>query len=352
MSNLLDVFSDDAFGLVALTDAINKIDHVPGRAGALTFAGNGVGVPTTDVNIEWRDQTLSIIPTSPRGAPAPKEIRDKAKMIKLSIPHVQIEDEVNAASIQNVRAFGSGDLIEGATTVVNEQMTKMVSRVDLTLESMRLGALKGRVLDADGTEILDLYSAFQVAEPDPITFPSGAASAGASLRTACQGVVRQMMKAAKTNVSPTALVYALCGDDFFDELVSHPDVTVAYQGYEAAQQRLAADYTGTAFVFGGIAFENYRGTDGVTGEEASDGELTGEVGIASGECRLFLTGVPGLYTEKFAPSDFLDTANTIGLPMYAKLVPDRMGRSVTIHVQSNPLPICLRPATLLKGVWG
>lgn len=348
-ANLLDVFSDDAFSTLSLTDAFNNVDHVPGRAGELAFVGVGNGIPTTDVAIEYRDQALTIIPTSPRGATAPKEVRDKAKMVKLAIPHVALDDTINAASIQNVRAFGTGDLVEGAQIVVNEQLTKISLRHDLTLEHMRLGALKGKILDADDTEILDLYATFGVSEPDPIVFPSGAASAGGSLRATIQGVIRQVQRSAKMLLPGTAQVWALCGDEFFDELVSHPDVVTAFQGWTAAQQRLADNAMVSAFPLNGMFFENYRGTDGVTGEEASDGELTGEVGIATGECRIFLTGVPGLYTEKYAPSDFLDTANTIGLPRYAKLVPDNAGRRVDILTEMNPLPICLRPATLLKG---
>jgi hypothetical protein len=351
MSNLLDVFSDDAFSLVALTDSISKIDHVPGQAGALAFAGTGQGVPTTDVMIEYRDQTLSIIPTTPRGAPAPQETRDKAKAFKLEIPQVKLEDTIGAHSIQNVRAFGSGDLIAGAQSVVADQIAKMSARVDLTLEHMRLGALKGKILDADGSVLTDLFAEFGVSESDPITFPA-VSSESNSLRVVCQQISRQIAKAAKMLLPNTAQVYALCGDDFFDQLVSHPDVTVAFQGWNAAQQRLAGDATRTPFVFGDIAFSNYRGTDGVTGEEASEGDLVGEVGIASGEARLFLTGVPGLYSEKYAPADFLDSVNTIGLPRYAKLVPNLMGTAVVLHVQSNPLPICTRPATLLTGRFG
>jgi hypothetical protein len=172
MSNLADVFNDDVFSLAALTDGINSKDYVPGLAGKLTFAGNGQGVPTTDVIIEYKDQALSIIPTTPRGAPAPVETKDKAKAVKLDIPHIQLEDVIHAGHLQNVRAFGSGDLIAGAQEVVNQQLDKMSSRLDLTLEHMRLGALKGRVLDADGTELLDLYAAFSVSEPTPITFPT------------------------------------------------------------------------------------------------------------------------------------------------------------------------------------
>jgi hypothetical protein len=349
MSNLLDVFSDDAFSLVGLTDSISKIDHVPGQAGELAFAGTGQGVPTTKIAIEYRDQVLSIIPTTPRGAPAPQEVRDKSKLFDLEIPQIKLEDTIGVHSIQNVRAFGSGDLIDGAQTVVNDQLAKMAARLDLTIEHMRLGALKGKILDADGTLLTNLYSAFGVAEPDPITFPNDNMSEPQSLRETCQQVVRQVQKAAKMLLPSTAQVYALCGDDFFDEVTNHADVATAFAGWTAAQQRLAGDAMATPFNFGGLAFVNYRGTDGVTGAEESDGELVGEVGIASGECRIFLTGVPGLYSEKFAPADFVESANTVGLPRYAKLVPDRMGRSFTLHVQSNPLPICTRPATLLKG---
>ena len=44
------------------------------------------------------------------------------------------------------------------------------------------------------------------------------------------------------------------------------------------------------------------------------------------------------------------TANTIGLPRYAKQAVDQQfARWVMLHVQSNPLPICTRPRALIKG---
>jgi hypothetical protein len=51
-----------------------------------------------------------------------------------------------------------------------------------------------------------------------------------------------------------------------------------------------------------------------------------------------------------APADFVETANTIGLPRYAKQAVDQQfARWVMLHVQSNPLPICTRPRVLIKG---
>ena len=42
--------------------------------------------------------------------------------------------------------------------------------------------------------------------------------------------------------------------------------------------------------------------------------------------------------------------NTMGRPLYSKVVIDKdLQRWVKIHAQSNPLPICMRPAVLVKG---
>jgi hypothetical protein len=60
--------------------------------------------------------------------------------------------------------------------------------------------------------------------------------------------------------------------------------------------------------------------------------------------------VPGLFRQYNAPADFVETANTIGLPRYAKQAVDQQfARWVMLHVQSNPLPICTRRRVLIKG---
>ncbi|MGH6898755.1 MAG: major capsid protein [Geminicoccaceae bacterium] len=64
----------------------------------------------------------------------------------------------------------------------------------------------------------------------------------------------------------------------------------------------------------------------------------------------FPVGVPGRFRQYNAPADFVETANTIGLPRYAKQAVDQQfARWVMLHVQSNPLPICTRPRVLIKG---
>lgn len=345
---MADIFSDDAFSMSSLTAAILEIPHVPGRAGDLAFVGIGEGVATTSVVIESLDQQLSLIPTTLRGAPAPLESRDKRKAVQLAVPQIKLEDTILADSVQNVRDFGTGELV-GVDTVVNRQLGRMALRHDLTLEHHRLGALRGVIHDADGSVLVDLFAELGVmnslgeAAPETFDFPlddySGVGVSN-SIRTKCQAVQRYMRRHAKTIIPASAKVWAFCGDDFFDKLLEHPSVKNAYDGYAAAKQALGDSYAFGIFEFGGIFFENYQGTD--------DGST---VAIAPDECRFFFTSVPGLYAEYFAPGDFMETANTLGIPRYAKLAPDaRFNRYVELHTQQNPLPLCLRPATLVRGV--
>jgi hypothetical protein len=51
-----------------------------------------------------------------------------------------------------------------------------------------------------------------------------------------------------------------------------------------------------------------------------------------------------IFRTYFAPADFMEAVNTIGLPLYAKMVvDDELQRWVKLHTQSNPLAMCLRP---------
>jgi hypothetical protein len=180
-----------------------------------------------------------------------------------------------------------------------------------------------------------------VAGPEVFNFDLLNVAADAEdIRIKCQDVHRYMKRHAKTVIPGSAKVWAFCGDNFFDSLISNPSVKRAYNGMQAAEERLGGNYAYGIFEFGGIFFENYAGSDDNT-----------EISIATDEARFFWTGVDGLYQESYAPADYIETVNTPGLPRYAKLAPDlKFNRSAEIEAQTNPLPLCLRPATLCKGV--
>ena len=136
---------------------------------------------------------------------------------------------------------------------------------------------------------------------------------------------------------PYEHVHAICGADFFDDLITHSEVAKAYDRYLDGAFLRQGQARGS-FEYSGIVFEEYRGRVGTV--DFTD----------ASKAYFFPVGVPGLFRQYNAPADFVETANTIGLPRYAKQAVDQQfARWVMLHVQSNPLPICTRPRVLIKG---
>lgn len=339
---MLNIFNNDAFGLVTLTAVINSVDYVPGRAGEMAFAGVAEPLSTTSAAIESDGWSLSLVKSSKRGAPAAKQDTDKGTVRQIAVPHFKIEDTVEAASVQDVRQLGSPDTLRSARSVIDRQITKMNQRLDLTLENLRLGALRGIVKDSDATTLLNLYTLFGVAEPTAFDFSDAFGSPTDPLdgfRVRCQDVIRYMKRNVKAAWPSSARVWAFCGDNFFDRLVSSVGVKETAQATALAKITLGSNYAFGVFEFADIMWENYQGTD-----DAST------VSVASDDCRFFIVGIPGLYVEYYAPASFFEAVNTIALPRYAKVAPDnRFNEYVEVHTQMNPLPICTRPLTLVRG---
>lgn len=333
---VLDIFGNNAFSVTSLTAAVNNMPFIPGRIGQLGIFTEK-GVPTTSVMIEEKNGALSLIPTSPRGAPANQNQSGKRKGRSLAIPHIPLEDQIRADEIQNVRAFGSENELEAVQTVVSDRLTDMMLKHDATLEHLRIGAIKGQILDADGTTVLyNLFDEFGVSAYSEIDFDlDNATPASGAVRKKCHEVIRKIEDA--LGVATYDHVHAMCSASFFDDLISHPEIVESYRRYQESSFLRAGMVRGS-FEYGGIVFEEYRGKVGSVDF------------IADGKAHFFPVGAQGLFVQWNAPADFVETANTIGLPRYAKQAIDqRFQRFVELHTQSNPLPICTRPKVLIKG---
>jgi hypothetical protein len=99
----------------------------------------------------------------------------------------------------------------------------------------------------------------------------------------------------------------------------------------------------TGFTFADLVFEEYRGV-------ASTIDGPPRRFIAAGDAHAFPLGTMDTFATYFAPADFNETDNTPGLPLYAKQQPRDFDRGTDIHTQSNPLPMCHRPALLVRLV--
>jgi hypothetical protein len=326
-------FHNPAFSMTALTAAINILPNQYGRLDELGLFPIRP-VRTRQVTVEERNGVLSLLPTQPVGSPGTVGKRGKRSLRAFNVPHIPHEDVVLPEEVIGVRAFSTESELETIAGVVADHLQAMRNKHAITLEHLRMGALKGVMLDADGSELANLFDIFNIT---PKTFDFQLGNKDTDVRQKCIDLKRYMGNALKGE--RMSGVHVLVSPEFFDALSGHDKVKEAYHLWqEGAALR---DDMRSDFRFAGVRFEEYSG-------EASDMDGKSRRFIAAGEGHAFPLGTLDTFATYVAPADFNETVNTLGQLLYSKQAPRKFDRGTDLHTQSNPLPMCHRPALLVK----
>ncbi len=329
----MDIFHSNAFSTVSLTDAINVVPNSFGRLQQMNLFPAS-GVRTTLVALERKNGILNLLPVSERGAPPTVGATAKRDLRYFKINHIGHDDSVLADDVQNVRSFGSEDQLQSVQELVNEKLETMALKHDITLEYHRWGALKGILLDADGSTLLNMFTEFGISqETQNFALTTSATDVGAKFRA----LKRYFELNSQGQVYSGIHVMASSG--FFESFIQHPEVEKFYLAFMNAKT-LDNDYR-TGFSFQGVTIEEQNGT-------ATDIAGNARAFVTANEAIAFPVGAPGLFKTHFAPAPFIETVNTVGLPRYAKQERMKFDMGIDIHTESNPLPICNRPHLLVK----
>jgi len=330
---------EDLFTVSALTASINKLPVLPTRVASMGLFEER-GVPTTTVTIDVRNGRLFLVPnTSRNDNPAPIK-NSKRTRRTFECAHLPTEGHVLPSEVQNVAAF-TPDAADGSTTnplqgqaeVINDKLLTMKNSLEATREFQRVGALRGQILDADGSVLHDLYDEFGVTKKRiivPFT------KADADIRKFCMDAKRY----AEPKLGGVLVrgFKAFCGANWFDAFTNHPNVIRAYANYQEAADRLGGDVR-KGFVFGGIEFSEYTVT------------VSGQPFIPADVAQVF-PDAAGAYALYNAPANYNETVNTLGQPFYAKAQERRMGKGWDLEGQANPLPLSLYPEALVEMPMG
>ena len=332
---LQDIFNQDAFNALSLTAAINKGEFLPSQLGDVFTA---IPVNTKTIVVEEIGDTLSLVQSAPRGGIPGNRAEEKRTVRSFEVPHLPLEDRLNADEIEGVRAFGSETQMELITQKLQRKAARLRRDVELTWENLRLGAIKGTILDADGSTLYNLFTEFGVSQESEVDFDlDNASPASGALRKKIAQTVRLVCKNLK-GAAPGYRLRALCGEAFWDDLIAHPEVRETYLNWQAAQD-LRGESAYGRLSFGGIDWEEYRGTD--------DGST---LVVSTDKCHIFPAGISDLFLVHYAPAATVEFVNTEGLPLYEfQAVDPKYGRYVDVAVESNPLPICTQPKCLVQG---
>ena len=333
---IIDVLRGNAFGVMAMTDSINLVPNQYGRVGELNiFPHKPVRAPY--VALEHKQGTITLIPQQERGGPPAQHQPGTRAMRYIKVPHFPLDDRIISADLEMVRAYpGSPSITMQLLDLIAERQEEIRPKHDITLEFLCNGALNGQIIAPDGGTILNLFTEFSITQK-VVYFDL--ANAASDLRAKCREVVRHI----EDNLSGDSMteVRALCGETFWDAFITHPDVVEAYSYYEGVNP--LRDDVRKGFRYQGIVWEEYRG-------RASNAAGTTMRFIEPDEVRFVPRGCRDSFSTIIAPADYFETLGQPGKPVYSKLSWDKkQNRYVDIHTQSNVLPICRRPAVLVKG---
>lgn len=321
-----------AFSVNQISAAIDKIPNNYGRIGELNLMPLS-GISSRTVTVEERNGSLALIPANADGGPGNVGTGGKRKVRTFQVPQLIYDEHVSPADVLGLRSFG-GNQMANLAGLLNEKLATARAKHDITLEHLRMGAVKGVILDADGSTLVDLYTEFGVAQ-NAVDFDLGTSTT--DVKAKCLAVSRLI----EDNLMGERMTgtRVMVSQEFFDKLTSHPNVKDAY----ARWQNGAAlrDDMRKGFPFGNLVFEEYRG-------QATDPAGNPRRFIAANEGHAFPEGTISTFKTFAAPADFNETVGKIGQLYYAKTVPGKYDRGWDIHTQSNPLPMCMRPGVLVR----
>ncbi len=332
----LDIFNNDAFGVTTMLEPVNKMPFQPSF---LEQYFDADPVSTDTVGVGLKQGQLALIRTTLRGAPIEVAEPDVKNVRPFIIPRVAKGDKLRAHEISNVVPNAGSTELETVQQIIARKQQRLVQDAEYTFEHMRLGAVQGKVVDADGTTVLTNYwTEWGIAEPAAIDLNLDAASPvmgalGTQIRSQA---VRPLIRAA--GASPATRLIGLAGDAFWDALISHAEVRTTFYNWQAASD-LRNQSPFETFRYGGVDWINYRGSDD-----------NSEIAIPTDQAVIFPTNVPGMFRHVMGPfSEQLSMAGQLGRRFYPLIVRDKdRDMWVQPEIYSYPLMLNTRPDLILR----
>lgn len=322
------------FDCTEMTAAVNKLPALPVYFSRLFEVK---GVKTTTVSLDIKKGRIVLISDSERNT-APESLAGrgaKREWKHLSCAHLAMSDTLAPEDVQDVRAFGTTEPISVAE-VYNDKMQQLKNNLTATMEFHRLGAIKGVVLDANGTTVLhDIFQTFGATKKTlDIAFPKTAADDANPILTSILKAKRHVEAA--MGGTPFGHIECIIGSDAYDMLTSHVLVRKYFEDWLVRRQDFGDnDYRKRGFTYGGLTFvERSEVVGGRTMVEAKKGHV-------------YPVG-PGIFKQYHAPADWIEAVNTVGLEYYSRMDEKPKGRGYDIEVQTNPLTLCTYPEALVE----
>lgn len=316
--------NESTYGVRPMSMAINTLPATPTILRSLNIFKPEY-LSTTSVVVEEKNGVLSLVQAQPRGTPGDPVATKGGSRQSFEVLHLPKNDIVRADDVQNVKSFGNETQAETVSSRVNDKLADMKADIEYTREHLMLGAIKGKILDADGDPLVDIYSRFNKSRA---THTWNLSADGTNVGKVIDDTITKLKK--KLGGEVVDGWYVFCSPEFMQAVTYHKTMVAIYERYQEGALYRDGN-TNVGFKHKNIEFIQY------------DHVFESGLQIKAGEAEIIPKGTRNTFREFFAPADMSATVNTKALAYYASREKLAHDKGWELHAQSNPLPMLLRP---------
>jgi hypothetical protein len=342
------IIANGDFTYATLCGSINSVPYEPGYLGKKGLF-HYVGSLTRSIMLEFDGQTIGLVQSSAPQSPGTIVTRKPRSMATFTAPRIAMSIPVHATEVAAIRALAATDL-ETIETQAGIRIRNAVRNLRSTWEWHRVNAAMGILLDADGSVLVNYFTALGVAQP---TFDFNWTNVAIPLLDKCAALLNDIEDALGGNFNPEGNEgtnseipdtppLILCGRIFWQNLMADASFQKAYTYFQERGQTnnpLRDDLRyKDDFFFGGFYWRQYRGSTTATGQF-----------IPTATAQVIINNLPGTYEGYFCPpEDVIDAVNKPGIPIVCTVQEMEHKAGLEFRIQSNPLHTMNRPGAAFQ----
>ena len=327
------------------TDDIVNLPTLNGMVNAMNLFDER-GTSSTSITFAKDSRDYTLLPANDRRLRDQSAGKDRTwDVFALSLPYFNHKDTLTTEDVAQYRAWDDPNDVKTVARAQAAKVEDMRVRADQTKEYMKLSAIKGVTVDPSGNTLADMFTEFGVSQ-DTVDFVLGTTTTDITQKI--HSLIRTVSANNRTGLA-ISMPTVVCGNTFFDKLVTHPDVEAAYQSYlNSGVQRLRDnlfDFTqwGAYGVFEhrGVRFVNYQPTFTLP-----SGSTATPIGASDGY--VIASGARDLYRGYNGPSNKFSQIGAAGAPLYLwEWMQDR-DNGIDFELEMAPLYFMTNPLMSVK----
>jgi hypothetical protein len=346
----LDIVRNDLFSYVNLQRVAGATTYVPQALGNMgIFEPEPIDTPI--VQLYEQDNVITLVPTTERGTPDIRQVRDVGRLRSIKTTALRQVDSIRAGELIGVANVALPDTIRARNLgeLLTRRTAKMKSRLEMTKELHRFGAIQGKVLDADGVSVIaDFFDTFGISAPAVVNVDFANIPEAQLMQFFQDTFLRPITITLQDSGRYTPAVYVGClvGDGFWAKLMTHPGFRNIYQLQMQAQaiaratNPLVQPNMWMEVDFAGIRWMNYQGT------------RNSAIAVPFLEARFFPVNAVDVFKAYWAPGETLLDIDQPGRPEYLYIQPDthdQMPAFIDVFLRAYPLYACIFPKALMSA---